>query len=393
MLRWNSIISILILVVCATTSNACTGICYSDESVTLAACNLDWADPVARIWFIPGQNKKHGVVYFGTDGAPAYGMNEKGLFFQGLINSYVKASKSYDKPFYEGPLFHKIMQECASLDEVANMLSRYNLKELERAKLFFGDINGNSMIAEGDNIARKQGPYQICRALLTQSQPTKPKYQYRFYKNADAMLRNKKVSKDLLRQALKRICENGYNRTVCSSVFDLRNGSVSLYYYQDFDNAYTFNIAEELDKGRRTVEILDLFPNNKRANEYRHSLSQKIEAWKATRQVVDVDTSVYSDYAGKYRTDIEGVPRIISITTEQEKIYYSTSEFGKGELSPTSAKTFFMVSHDGIWDVEFTDSNVVTKSKNYSYVAKSLLPQPIKEDNRSLEDARSSANR
>ena len=78
---------------------------------------------------------------------------------------------------------------------------------------------------------------------------------------------------------------------------------------------------------------------------------------------------------------------------EQGKLYYSTSEFGKGELSPTSAKTFFMVSHDGIWDVEFTDSSVVTKSKNYSYVAKSLSPQPIEADNQSLDDTRSSANR
>jgi len=385
MLGKKSIVTVFILIPYATISSACTGIYCADEDVTFAACNLDWADPVARIWFIPGQKNKHGVVYFGTDGAPAYGINEEGLLFQGFINSYVNASKSYDRPFHEGRLFHRIMQGCAGLDEVADMLSRYNLKELERAKLFFGDINGNSMIAEGDNIVMKQGSYQICRAMLTQSQPTKPRYQYVFYKNAEAMLKGKKVSKDLLRQALKRTCENSYNRTVCSSIFDLRSGSVSLYYYQNFDDAYTFNIAEELKKGRRTIEVINLFPDNKRANEYRHSLSQKMEAWKATRRVVDIDTSVYSGYVGKYRAYIGNVPWTISITTEHGKLYYSTSEFGKGELSATSIQTFFMVSHDGIWDVEFTDSGIVTKSKNYCYMAKRLKAKPVESANQSLE--------
>jgi len=372
MLGKMSIATVFILIPYVTISNACTGIYYADEHVTFAACNLDWADPVTRMWFISGQKDKYSVVYFGTDGAPAYGINEKGLFFQGLLNSYVNASKSYDRPFNEGPLFHRIMQGCASLEEVADMLSRYNLKELERAKLFFGDINGNSMIAEGDDIVMKQGAYQICRAMLTQSQPTKPKYQYMFYKKAEAMLKGKKVNKDLLREALKRTCENSYNRTVCSSIFDLRSGSVSLYYYQNFNDVYTFNIAEELKKGRRTIEMVNLFPNNKRADEYRHSLSQKMEAWKATRRVVDIDISVYSAYVGEYRAYIGNVPWIISITTEHGKLYYSTSEFGKGELFPTSIQTFFMVSYNGIWDVKFTDSEIVTKSKNYSYVAKRL---------------------
>ena len=47
----------------------------------------------------------------------------------------------------------------------------------------------------------------------------------------------------------------------------------------------------------------------------------------------------------------------------------STSEFGKGELLPTSSKTFFFVYVDGVCDVKFTENSVITKSKNYSYSA------------------------
>jgi hypothetical protein len=98
-------------------------------------------------------------------------------------------------------------------------------------------------------------------------------------------------------------------------------------------------------------------------------LSQKMESWKSTRQIVDIDTNVYKDYIGKYRTFFDGVPQIISITTGEGKLYYSTSEFGKGELLPTSSKTFFFVYVDGVWDVKFTENSVITKSKNYSYTA------------------------
>jgi hypothetical protein len=33
---------------------------------------------------------------------------------------------------------------------------------------------------------------------------------------------------------LERTCQDDNNRTVCSGIFNLGNGSVSLYYYQDF---------------------------------------------------------------------------------------------------------------------------------------------------------------
>ena len=362
-------ISLFILSFCHVSLYACTGIYYSDDNIILAGSNLDWFDPVAKIWYIPSQEDKYGVIYFGTNGAPQYGTNAKGLFFQRKINSYVKVSRSTHKPFYEGSLFHKIMQECASIEEVIEVLNQYNLKELERAKIFFGDLNGNSMIAEGDNIIKKQGKYQISRALLCQSQMNQPGYQYNIYKKAESMIKGKTASIDHFRKTLQKVCAQKQNPTVCSSVFDLKNGNIYLYYFHDFQNVYTINFKEALKKGQRTIEVHELFPDNKRANEYRAMITEKMESWKSTRQIVDIDTNVYKDYIGKYRTFLGGVPQIISITTGEDKLYYSTSEFGKGELLPTSSKTFFFVYVDGVWDVKFTENSVITKSKNYSYTA------------------------
>lgn len=370
----NIIILVFILSFCHEPSYACTGLYYSDDNIILAGSNLDWFDPIAKIWYIPSQEDKYGVIYFGANGSPQYGMNEKGLFFQRQMNSYVKVTKSARKPFYEGPLFHKIMQECTSIEEVIEILNQYNLKELERAKIFFGDLNGNSIIVEGDNIVKKQGKYQICRALLCQSEMNQPGYQYNIYKKAESMIKGKTASIELFRKTLQQVCARKQNPTVCSSVFNLKNGNIYLYYYHDFRTVYKINFEEELKKGKRIIEIHELFPKNERANKYRKMLSEKMESWKSARQIVDIDANIYKDYTGKYRTSFNGVPQIISITTEQDKLYYSTSEFGKGELLPTSSKTFFFVYIDGIWDVEFTENSVITKSKNYNYTAYRVRP-------------------
>ena len=365
-------ITLIILSFCHVSLYACTGLYYSDDNIILAGSNLDWFDPVAKIWYIPSQEDKYGVIYFGTNGAPQYGINEKGIFFQQQMNSYVKVTISGQRPFYEGSLFHKILQECTDIEEVIEVLNQYNLKELERAKIFFGDLNGNSMIAEGDNIIKKHGRYQICRALLSKSQMNQPGYQYNIYKKAESMIKGKTASIDLFRETLQEVSAQKHNPTVCSSVFDLKNGNIYLYYYHDFQNVYTINFKEALKKGQRVIEIHELFPKNKKAYKYRKIISEQMESWKATRQIVEIDTNVYKNYVGKYRTYFDDVPKTISITTGQDKLYYSTSEFGKAELLPTSSKTFFFVYVDGVWDVEFTENSVVTKSKNYSYKARRM---------------------
>jgi len=362
-------ISVFILSFCHVSLYACTGLYYSDDDIILAGSNLDWFDPVAKIWYIPSQEDKYGVIYFGTNGAPQYGVNEKGIFFQRQMNSYVKVTISGQRPFYEGSLFHKILQECTDLEEVIEVLNQYNLKELERAKIFFGDLNGNSMIVEGDNIIKKHGRYQICRALLSNSQINQPGYQYNIYKKAESMIKGKTASIDLFRETLQEVSAQKRNPTVCSSVFDLKNGIIYLYYFHDFRNVYKIDFNEEIKKGQRVIEIHELFPKNKKANKYRKIISEQMESWKATRQIVEIDTNVYKNYVGKYRTYFGDVPQTISITTGQDKLYYSTSEFGKAELLPTSLTTFFFVYVDGVWDVEFTENSVVTKSKNYSYKA------------------------
>lgn len=142
-----------------------------------------------------------------------------------------------------------------------------------------------------------------------------------------------------------------------------------LYYFHDFRNVHQINFEGEINRGHRVVEIQDIFPDNAKANRYRKTLSEKMESWKAARQIVEVDKDDLEKCAGTYRTYFDEVPQTIFITVEQNKLYYATSEFGKAELIPSSSRTFFFIYIDGIWDVEFTENSVITKSRNYSYTA------------------------
>ncbi len=63
----------------------CTVFYASSGDLALAGGNEDSFNPLTRAWFIPASDGRHGRVYFGyDDGLPQAGLNDQGLFFDGL---------------------------------------------------------------------------------------------------------------------------------------------------------------------------------------------------------------------------------------------------------------------------------------------------------------------
>ena len=123
-------ISLLILFICflAPSADACTAFYAAYKGLILVGNNEDWWNPRTKMWFIsPGENK-YGRVYFGFDDFwPQGGMNDQGLFFDGFATKPLLVKKSIHKPVYKGNLIDKIMSECATINEVLNVLEKYNL--------------------------------------------------------------------------------------------------------------------------------------------------------------------------------------------------------------------------------------------------------------------------
>ena len=240
----------------------CTGFCISEGQTVLVGNNEDWKNPKTKVWYEPGSNGKYGRVFFGFDNFfPQGGMNAKGLCFDGFATSPKKVKKSLKKPEFKGDDFLGfIMSQCATVEEVLNEFDKYNLKSMERAMLFFADASGDSVIIEGDEVIRKKGRYQITTNFY-QSEVKYKNILCQRYQIAEKMLRDADtVTVDLCRRVLAATHQEGPNPTLYSNIYDLKKGIIYLYHFHNFQNVVVINLAEELKKGRRRMDLPGLFP-------------------------------------------------------------------------------------------------------------------------------------
>jgi len=102
----------------------CTVVYYADEETALAGNNEDFFFPYTQATFFPPEAGKHGGVYFGYQarhgvefGAYQGGVNDQGLFFDGLATDSVPVTRSQDKPSYAGNLLEKMLETAAAMEE------------------------------------------------------------------------------------------------------------------------------------------------------------------------------------------------------------------------------------------------------------------------------------
>jgi len=118
-------------------------------NVVLAGNNEDINNPLSKIWFEPPEKGKHGITYFG-DGSnyPQGGMNDQGLFFDGVAGYPSDWVLSLRRPDDGGILFRKIMEECAAVEEAVAVFDQYKFSafladelKLASAIFFLGPIS------------------------------------------------------------------------------------------------------------------------------------------------------------------------------------------------------------------------------------------------------------
>jgi hypothetical protein len=136
----------------------CTVFYGADDRVTLAGSNEDSVSPYSHVWFVPGNADDHGQVYFGfEDGIPQGGMNEAGLFFDGLALRCKPLPVPDPRPVHEGAMLRgeltdKIMAEAGTVGEALAILDTYSHRGMDTYQLLFGDAAGHSRIVDGDTI-------------------------------------------------------------------------------------------------------------------------------------------------------------------------------------------------------------------------------------------------
>jgi penicillin V acylase-like amidase (Ntn superfamily) len=343
--------------VSASVAHSCTAFLATDGDVVLAGNNEDAVNPQTKVWFVPADDGRFGRVYFGFDLNQEGGMNERGLFFDGFATAPHKVVRSTDKPVFTGLLIDKVMAECATVEEVLAVFEKYNLEFLERGMLIFGDARGDSAIIEGDDVVRKQGRFQVSTNFY-QSQTPAGQEPCERYRIAVQMLEEAdEVSVPLCRRILSAVHFEHGSYTLYSNIYDLRRRRVYLYHFHNFENVVVFDLAEELKKGRRILDLPSLFPPTFAAEEFARRQLRALEEKKGLRRI-DIDPGLLDRYVGRYILSTRPIPGlVITILNETDRLFAEVPGMGKVELSPESPTDFFYLTLSGLLKLTFTEDD------------------------------------
>ncbi|MBN2131226.1 MAG: hypothetical protein JW741_17130 [Sedimentisphaerales bacterium] len=338
------------------TVGACTAFLATDGDVVLAGNNEDYVNPRTKVRFVPAEEGRYGRIYFGFDDLyPQGGMNERGLFFDGFATAPRKVVGSTDKPVYAGALIDTVMAECATVEEVLVVFEKYNLEFMERAMLMFGDATGDSAIIEGDDVVRKQGRFQVVTNFYQSQTPAgqEPCARYRI---AVRMLENaEEISVPLCRRILSAV--HAEPSTLYSNIYDLRRRRVYLYHFHNFENVVVFDLAEELKKGKRVLDLPSLFPPTFAAEEFARRQMRELEQQKGVRRV-DIDPGLLDRYVGQYQLTSGFIPGLlVTMLREGDRLWAELPAMAKVELSAESPTDFFYLTYGSLLKLAFTEDD------------------------------------
>ncbi|HTR28394.1 MAG TPA: hypothetical protein VMH27_03940 [Puia sp.] len=236
---------------------------------TLVGNNEDAWRVNSRIWFESGSNGHYGAAYVGHDDWwPQGGINEKGLVYDGFaVYRRTLHPAPGKKPMGSdfGNFLKTILQQCASVQEVRDFVSRFERSRMNGSMLLFVDKSGEYLVVEADTTIlghdEKYVLANFCPSL------TKPEdVQIGRYKRGRAFLQNKEDTSlafctammDTMHECRRRLGDG----TTYTTIYDLKDKLIYLYFYHDYSKCITFNLDQELSKGNHAFLMTDLFPPN-----------------------------------------------------------------------------------------------------------------------------------
>ncbi len=339
----------------------CTAFLIAKGGAVLMGNNEDFWNHEVRIWFVPAEEGRYGRVVLGYENMyPQGGMNEKGLAFDGFATARYPMREQEGKEVFGGSLIDEVMATCATVDEVVALLERYDLRALESAMLMFADRSGDSVIVEGDEFLRKEGPFQVVTNFYQSRQEDDRGLCPRFDAAQEILGEAEEASLALCRRVLAATAQEGGAPTQYSNVFDLRRGRIHLYHFHNFEEVVVFDLAEELAKGARVLEIPSLFRPSFAYSRYVKKREREKAAEIDRRRGKPVEIEVLDRYAGRYRLQLPGAGEIVVVVRRDGRRLLASAkgsavrdEDEETELIPETRTSFFYVDGDGATTIRF----------------------------------------
>jgi len=249
--------------------NSCTIFTVTSGDNVYFCNNEDYYTTQMRMWFFPASEGKHGKVLYGFTYQhgfnPLGGMNDQGLSADENAIPYTPLIKDPNKPNYtRNNVFTRILEECATVNEVLAWIKGYNLVQLEMypCQIHFADKTGDAAVigigSDGHiKITRKTGDYLIS----TNFNLAQGKKQCWRYETAEKMLSMPHASTIDYYKSVLKATSQGYQYpwyTKYSNINDLKNGILYFFSPHNYEYYAIINLNEELLKGFHSYDIITL---------------------------------------------------------------------------------------------------------------------------------------
>jgi len=278
----------LLTVLSVETAFSCSMYKVTANGKTMVGNNEDSWGRDARIWFEPGTNGKFSLVCVGyarKQPKPDGAMNEFGLVFDAFTMPHKSniPQKDPNKKDFAYAHIKTIMQQCKTVDEVYAFLEKLNLHVLNGSPIFHGgmllfvDRTGKYLVVEASKMTfGNDNKFALANFSIADTKDLSTLKTERYCKGV-AFLNNKKLDTSLsyctaLSDTMSVNRAKVGDGTLYTSIYDLDEGLIHLYFFHDFSKRVTFNLKEELEKGDHSYNFADLFPDN---NNYQKFLNYK----------------------------------------------------------------------------------------------------------------------
>ena len=242
----------------------CTIVMAAHNGLVLAGNNEDRNHLKTIVNFIPAKDKYYGRAVFGYDDGPWQGgMNDQGLFVDGNALAPTGWKPDPNKPMIAGNIMMVMLATCATCEDVKAVFEKSNVPGLGQARFPIADRSGASMVVEYGQgrvqFVRSASWYQIATNFVI-SNVKNGNYPCWRYRTADRLLSGaEELSVELIRDVLEKTRQEGSSLTVYSNIYDLKKGTIHIYNLGNFGEAVVMDLAEELKKGQRRLELPSLF--------------------------------------------------------------------------------------------------------------------------------------
>lgn len=255
--------------------SACSGYKLTIGNKTILGSNEDAWRVTPHIWFENGTSVgDYGAAFTGSryDGengyAPQAGMNEMGLAFERLASYHARQEGFVSRKSIKNPTQYlkDILHTCKTVEEVHAYISKYDHSYFVEDVFIYVDKSGKYLIVEPYTLTiGNEQTYVISNFCpsITSAQNANKLDRYRngvefLKKEIDSTLEFFTALSDTMRVCRSKIGDG----TLLTSIWDLNNGNVNLYFYHDFTTTVQFNLKEELKKGDHIFAVESLFPLN-----------------------------------------------------------------------------------------------------------------------------------